>query len=107
MATTVYLEVGKAKTFACSVGWPGWCRSGRNPEAAVEALGEHADRDSAAVEVRLRRGATNFDVVEQWPGGGATDFGALDKPCTLDQRTLDRIAATAPRTVRKGHGAVG
>ena len=121
MATAVYLEVGKAKTFACSVEWPGWCRSGRNPEAALENLGAYADRYSVSVGVKLPRGAGNFDVVEQWPGGGATDFGALDKPCSLDQRpltaadarkladiveaswrTLDRIAATAPPTLRKG-----
>jgi hypothetical protein len=32
----VYLEVGKTKTFACSVEWPGWCRSGKGEDAALE-----------------------------------------------------------------------
>ena len=124
MATAVYLEVGKAKTFACSVEWPGWCRSGKGVDGALETLGSYAERYGAVLAeagLKLPRGATNFEVVEQWPGGGATDFGALDKPCSLDQRaltaadarklaaiievswrTLDRIAATAPAVLRKG-----
>jgi hypothetical protein len=36
--TPVYLEVGEKKTFACSVDWPGWCRSGRDEDAALQAL---------------------------------------------------------------------
>jgi hypothetical protein len=34
----VYVETGAKRTFAGAVDWPGWCRSGRDEEAAIEAL---------------------------------------------------------------------
>ena len=36
--TDVYLEAGKRRVFACVPEWPGWCRLGRNEDAALEAL---------------------------------------------------------------------
>jgi hypothetical protein len=120
----VYLEVGKKRAFACSVEWPGWCRSGKGEDAALEALAAYADRYGAVLAVaglRLPRGATNLDVVERLPGGGATDFGALDKACSADQRpltsrdagrlaaiveaswqVLDDVVAGAPAVLAKG-----
>lgn len=98
MASTVYLEVARKRAFACAVEWPGWCRSGRDEGAALEALAAYADRYAAVLAVaglRLPRGATHLEVVERLPGGGATEFGALDNPCTLDQRPL--TAADARR----------
>jgi hypothetical protein len=124
MATKVYLEVGSTKTFACAVDWPGWCRSGKGEHAALEVLGEYADRYRPVLDaagVARPRGATTFDVVERLRGGGATDFGALSSPCALDDRPLtaadarrlaaiveaswsllDATAASAPATLRKG-----
>ena len=34
----VYLELGAKKVFACSVDFPGWCRSGKDEQLALEAL---------------------------------------------------------------------
>ena len=124
MATTVYLEVAAKRAFACSVEWPGWCRSGKTADGALETLAAYAERYSAVLDragLRLPRGATTFEVVERLPGGGATEFGALDKLCTLDSRpltaadgrrlaavveaswqVLDDIAATAPAVLAKG-----
>ena len=31
----VYLEIGKKRTFAGAIDWPGWCRSGRDEGAAL------------------------------------------------------------------------
>ena len=42
--TGVYLEVGTKRVFACAVDWPGWCRSGRGEENALEALATAASR---------------------------------------------------------------
>src|SRR5690349_9971305 len=42
--TDVYLEVGKKRVFACAADWPGWCRSGRDEEQALEALTTSASR---------------------------------------------------------------
>ena len=41
---SVYLEVGKKRTFAGAVDWPGWCRSGRSDEDAIAALLASAPR---------------------------------------------------------------
>ncbi len=38
MTTPVYLEVGSKRVFACSIEWPGWGRSGKTEDAALEAL---------------------------------------------------------------------
>jgi hypothetical protein len=37
-STPVYPEVGSRRTFAGALDWPGWCRSGRKEELALEAL---------------------------------------------------------------------
>src|SRR5689334_15801087 len=42
--TDVYLEVGKKRVFACAADWPGWCRSGRDEEQALEALATSVSR---------------------------------------------------------------
>jgi len=36
--TAVVLEVGARPAFASALDWPGWCRSGRGEEAAIERL---------------------------------------------------------------------
>ena len=118
-AIPVYLERGDRRTFACAVDWPGWCRSGKTPHDALETLAAYADRYRAVAPKLPKR--IELAVVEELPGGGATEFGALDKPCSLDQRPLtaadarklgdiveaswrelDRVVAGAPPTLRKG-----
>jgi hypothetical protein len=42
--TGVYLEAGTRRVFACAVDRPGWCRSGRGEEHALEALATAASR---------------------------------------------------------------
>src|SRR3954452_23536716 len=42
--TNVYLEIGKKRTFAGALDWPGWCRSGRDDTAAVQALVDYGGR---------------------------------------------------------------
>jgi len=123
--TPVYLESGSKRVFACSLDWPGWCRSGKDADAAVEALAASADRYRAIADgagVRFPRNAAGaFDIVERLQGGGATDFGvpyeipkADARPLTRAQATrqtnlvlaawaaFDRVVAGAPETLRKG-----
>ena len=68
MATPVYLEVAKTRTFACSLDWPGWCRAAKSDEAAPEALAAYADRyRPVAEEAGLELGGgdvVDHDVVE-------------------------------------------
>lgn len=34
----VYIEAGKKRVFAGAIDWPGWCRSGHDEQAALQAL---------------------------------------------------------------------
>ena len=73
-----YLEVGKARTFAGALDWPGWCRSGRDSDAALEALLAYAPRYARVLKgTRLGfKAPSSFKVVEQLHGDASTDFGA-------------------------------
>ena len=121
----VYLEVGSRRVFACALDWPGWCRSGKTEDAALEALASYAARYApvvAAAGIRFPKiAADRLDVVERIPGSATTDFGAPDKPAAADLRpltkaqaarladvveatwtTFDAVVAAAPPTLRKG-----
>ena len=80
-AIPVYVEAGDKKVFACSIDFPGWCRSDKTEELALEALAayapryaEVAERAKAAFPAPAKAGE-RFEVVERVKGKGATDFG--------------------------------
>jgi hypothetical protein len=123
-AIPVYVEQGAKKVFACSIDFPGWCRSGKDEAAALEALAAYAPR-YAEVAKRAKAafpaGAPELEVVERVEGKGATDFGipheiprADAEPLTARQAArqvelmraawavLDRVARAAPAELRKG-----
>ena len=122
--TRVYLEVGGTRTFASAADWPGWSRSGKTPEAALEALASYAPRYAAIpklARIEFPKDATKFEVVEKLEGNATTDFGAPgipakgeSKPTTNVEHArlislleacwkyLDRIVAKAPAELRKG-----
>ncbi len=90
----VYLEIGKKRTFAGTLDWPGWCRGGKDEESALQALAEYGPRYARA----LRMSGLTFDapddpaafnVVEQLQGNDATDFGAANLAPTVDARPFD------------------
>jgi hypothetical protein len=120
----VAIEAGAKKVFASALEWPGWSRSGKTEEAAVESLLAYAIRytpvaGKAGCEVP---DAFDAEVAERTRGGSGTDFGV---PSTLTLRadarpvdrneaerlasiveaawsTFDRVAAGAPAELRKG-----
>jgi hypothetical protein len=124
--TAVYLDVGAKRTFAIALAWPGWARSGRDEETALEALAEYAGRYRPVVTaagVRFpKTAASGFEVTERRKGGGVVDFGALAGPIGADAEgsftkaeaerlakiveaswaALDRAASKAPKSLRKG-----
>lgn len=123
--TTVYLELGKKRVFACSLDWPGWCRSGKTEEAALEALAAYVPRYAVVAKLAgadfPSSAAESFDVVERVPGSAATDFGVPGAIAAADSRPLsgdqasrltalvraswtyfDRVVAGAPAALRKG-----
>jgi len=71
----VALESGSKRVFAIALEWPGWSRSGRDEEAALAALAEHASRYAAAVGEAGPADDPSYEVVERVAGGSGTDFG--------------------------------
>lgn len=121
----VYLESGSKRVFAGALDWPGWCRSGKDEEAALAALAESADRyrivtEEAGVHLPNNAGEA-FAIEERLPGDGGTDFGVPSAAAKADERPLtakgaereaalvaaawavfDRVVAGAPAELRKG-----
>jgi hypothetical protein len=120
----VAIEAGDKKVFASALEWPGWSRSGKTEEAAVEALLAYAARYAPVAKTAGLAFPEAFEaeVVERSKGGSGTDFGV---PSTLtyeaDARPVDRteaerlasiveaawsafdrVAAGAPAELRKG-----
>jgi hypothetical protein len=92
----IYLEVGSKRVFAGSVDWPGWCRSGRDEDVAVELLFASAPRyarvlRSSQLGFEAPADPSAFTVVERLTGNATTDFGAPDVPPSADaQPVTDR-----------------
>jgi hypothetical protein len=79
-AISVQVERGAKRVFASAIAWPGWSRSGRTEEAALEALVASAGRYAAVA----RRASLQFarptslddiEVAARVTGGSGTDFG--------------------------------
>ncbi|HXF73498.1 MAG TPA: hypothetical protein VNO79_12935 [Actinomycetota bacterium] len=90
----MYLEVGRRRTFAGALGWPGWCRSGRDEASALAALLAYGERyrdalGPAARGLRVPRDPAGFEVVERLPGDATTDFGAPAKAPLADDGPVD------------------
>jgi len=90
----VYLEVGRRRVFAGALDRPGWCRSGRDEDSALESLLAYGPRYAAAVK-KVARGftlpekASALDVVERLRGDATTDFGAPAVAPSSDRRPLN------------------
>jgi len=90
----VYLEVGSHRVFAGAIEWPGWCRSGRDEDAAVRALVTYGPRYAAAIgplahELTIPTDTSAFAVIERLEGNATTDFGAPSIAPAADERPLD------------------
>jgi hypothetical protein len=95
----VYLEIGKSRTFAGAIDWPGWCRAGRAEDAALEALSEYGARyarvlDGTGVRFRPPARPSTLAVVERLKGDATTDFGAPSIPPAADATPIDRRSLT-------------
>ena len=102
MTVRVVLEVASKRTFASAVDWPGWARSGRGEEQALEALLAYGPRYAAVAKrakVSFEPPATarGLTVVERLTGGGTTDFGAPGETATLERNSI--TSADAKRLI--------
>ena len=119
----VGLERGKKLTFAVALDWPGWARSGKGDEAALETLEAYASRFApvAAAAGHPLPEVRRLTVVEEVAGSGTTDFGAPGTAFAADAEPMaeaeaDRavalleaawaylaeVVAAAPAELRKG-----
>jgi hypothetical protein len=92
-ATHSYLEVGAKRVFAGAIDWPGWARSGRDEDAALQALIDYGPRYSTALGAvakgfRAPKDPSRFEVVERIKGNAGTDFGAPSIAPSADQRAV-------------------
>ena len=90
----IYLEIGKKRTFAGAIDWPGWSRSGRDEESALQALVDYGARYARVVRVKEFRfkapaNISAFSVVERLRGNATTDFGAPGLAPKADAKPVD------------------
>ena len=120
----VAIEAGDKKMFASAFDWPGWSRSAKTQEAAIDTLLAYAARYGPVVERAGLDFPTSFEVevAEEVGGGSGTDFGVpsflthAPDARPLDETeaaslaaiveaawaTFDDVAAAAPAELRKG-----
>jgi hypothetical protein len=121
----VVLEVAPKRTFASAVDWPGWSRSGRTEDDAVETLLSYAPRYAVVAELAglslPSDRALRARVVERTRGDATTEFGAPSIVADADREPLsaararrltslleaawdvfDDVVAHAPAELRKG-----
>lgn len=90
----VYIEAGKKRTFAGAIDWPGWSRTGRDEETALQALFEYGPRygrvlHAAGLEFQAPVEVSAFNIIERLEGNSTTDFGAPDVAPSSDMQPLD------------------
>lgn len=122
MPTDVYLERGGKRVFACALDWPGWCRSAKTDDLALETLAGYRSRYAVVPErAGMAFSPGTLRVVERLAGSGATDFGVPHEVPAADARPVsaaqarrlaalvsaawevfDAVVADAPAELRKG-----
>lgn len=94
----VYLIVGKKRTYAGALDWPGWCRSGYKrdggEEYALQVLLDYGPRYAQALHgsrlgFKAPTDVSTFKVVERLEGTTSTDFGVPDVAPSDDTNPVD------------------
>lgn len=93
-STEIYLEIGKSRTFAVALDWPGWARSGRDESAALQALFDYGPRyervlASTGLGFRAPAEVSDFFVADRVEGNATTDFGAPAVELSSDSEPID------------------
>ncbi len=119
----VFIESGSKRVFASALDWPGWARSARTLELALDALADYLPRYAVITELAGLEPPDGTLTVTQRHDGIArnADFGALGEVAASEHRPLpategarlalllaaawtafDETAASAPAELRKG-----
>ncbi len=99
----VYLEIGKKRSFACAVRWPGWSRGGKDQASALQTLLDYAPRYAKVLGdgdfgFHIPEDVTELNAVERIEGDASTDFGVPGKVPEIDKEPpqpgeLERLQA--------------
>jgi hypothetical protein len=122
-AVRACLETGARLSFASALDWPGWSRSGRGDDAALEALRAYAPRYAAVARAAGLQppDVASIEILERLRGSATTDFGVPEaiaeverEPVTAGEvdrlvrimeagwECFDQVVAGAPASLRKG-----
>lgn len=88
----IFIERGNKKVFASALDWPGWSRSGKDDQGAIDSLVSYAERYRKVARLAGVEGTehlvTSPRVVEHTQGTGATDFGVPDKIAEVEHESM-------------------
>ena len=93
MTLRVLVEHGDKRFFATAVDWPGWSRSGKTRDEALERLIAYAERyvestGAAASELTVPRSTADLDIAAEASGDLNIDFGVPHTVVELDREPL-------------------
>lgn len=93
MRVAVVLEVAAKRSFASALDWPGWSRSGRSPDEALERLVAYGPRYAsvarlAKVTFTAPASAEDLEVTERLRGGSGTEFGVPGAAASAEDGTI-------------------
>lgn len=102
----IYLEIGKTRTFAGPLAWPGWCRSGKNEDLAIQTLLENGPRYAkifarTTIDFTAPGDLSAFEIVERLTGNAATNFGAANIAPAYDSEEMDKAEFDRARAIIK------
>ena len=120
----VTVEAVVRKVFVSAIEWPGWSRSGKTEELAVESFLAHAPRYAVVAKeagLEFDPDGIEVDAVERDAGDASTTCGVPGAIGAADRQPVsaaeakrlaaivaaswavfDRVAAKAPESLRKG-----
>lgn len=89
----ICLEIGKKRSFAVALDWPGWSRAGKDAGSALQALVDYGPRylsalGEAAKGLKLPKDPAGLKVVERLNGDMTTDFGTPGSIPKSDSRPM-------------------
>ncbi|RIK44856.1 MAG: hypothetical protein DCC55_01245 [Chloroflexi bacterium] len=90
----IYLEAGRKKVFAVALHWPGWCRSGKDEQAALQMLIDASPRyakiaNNANLAFNAPEIPAQLTIVARLEGNATTDFGAPAMPLPQDWEPVE------------------
>lgn len=103
----VFVESGPKRVFAGAIEWPGWARSGKTEEAALETLIAYGRRYKASVggaarKATLPANVTDLKVVARLPGGSGTDFGVPSAIANFDRADVSALEIERQNALLRG-----